>query len=394
MIGNFGVLAQGFVPKRVTDIVSQIQASLAGAFGAGFLFDSTTPEASLLQTFALQIADVWEENEQTYNNGYPDTASGTSLDMTRGSLSNVPRIPQTFSVVNGVVLTGTPLTAIPNTLQLSVAGNSSAIFTISGATTIGAGGTVTASFVSTTPGPIQAAATLLSTIVTPVVGLTSASNPTAAQVGTFAETDAAYRLRAAQQLNAPGGSTFAGFALAVQNVPNVSLVFPYSNDTSLVDANGLAPNSILAIVVGGVDQDIADALFAAKAGGIKTNGTTNLTVIDLQGNSHTCSFSRVIGEPIYLAVALTINTNPALGPIFPTNGTALVQAAILNFGSTFQPGQEVTSFGIQGSFANIPGIVSAAILMGTTYPPLSAGPITLAIDHQATFASANVVVTT
>jgi uncharacterized phage protein gp47/JayE len=392
MIGPFGLLTTGFVPKRVTDIVSQIQATLAGFFGAGFLFDSTTPEANLLQTFALQLADVWEADEQTYNSQYPDTASGTSLDNSRGGLSNVPRIPATFSVANGVIITGAPGANVPASFKLSVAGNSSAVFQISAQTTIGGGGTVAASFVCLQVGPVAAPAGQLNVIVNPAIGVGSASNPTAAQLGTFAETDSAYRLRSAQQLNAPGGSTFSGLGKAVLAVPNVSKIFEFINDGDVADVNGLKPHSVLIIATGGVDQDIANAIFAAKAGGIQTNGNVAGTVVDSQGNSHASNFSRVLNTPIFLDVAVTKNLNPAMGPVYPTNGDDLVKSAILSYGATFQPGQTVVDIGFFTPINSIPGVLNAVVLMGTVFPPASTANIPIAIDHVATFPAPNVVV--
>ena len=101
MIGSFGVLTTGLVVKRIADVEAQMQAGLQSDLGASFSLLSQTPEGQLVNRLSEQVADLWEFGEQIYNSYYPLTASGVSLDSAR-SLENIPRIPATASVANGV----------------------------------------------------------------------------------------------------------------------------------------------------------------------------------------------------------------------------------------------------------------------------------------------------
>lgn len=391
MNGSFGVLSSGLAVKRLTDITEQMETSLKGSLGASLNLLAQTPEGQLILRSAEQIADLWEFGEQAYNSFYPDTASGVSLQNAR-ALTNNFKIPETASVVNGVVITGTPSTVVPANFKLSISGDPTAIFQIADATVIGGGGTVTASFVCLQVGPIPVAVDTLIDIVTAVPGIVSATNPDEGETGTDAETDAAFRIRSAQELNRPGTGTFSGLLASVQRVQNVSSAYEFVNDTNAVDANGLQPHSVQLVVVGGVDQDIANAIFAAKGTGIETNGTTTVNVMDSQGYAHAVKFSRLTETPIFMDVAITKNTDPALGPVYPGDGDTLVQTAILAFASAYRAGQTVITTGFFTPINSVPGVTGATILIGLTYPPVSSANIPIPIDEIAQFLQANVVV--
>lgn len=390
MIGSFGVLSTGLVVKRIPDITGQIGTSLQGDLGAAFSLIDNTPEGQLVLRLAEQVADLWEFGEQVYNSYYPDSANGTGLDAAR-SMVNIFRIPQTNSVVNGVVITGTPGTPVPAGFQLSVVGSPNSVFQIAAATTIGGGGTVTAAFVCTAPGPTDAPIGTLTNIVTPVSGIASATNPAAVQLGTFAETDAAFRLRSAQELSRTGTGTFSGLLQAVQQVANVSQAFMFINDTDTTDSNGLLPHSVLLVVVGGVDADIRAAIFASKGAGIQTNGTDTGTVVDSQGISHTVNFDRLTQVPIYIIANITRNTNPALGPVYPANGDTLVTNAIVNYGAAYVPGQTVLRAGLTAA-ATILGVTAVDIRLGTSPSPSGTSDIAIPVSEIAQFIGANVTV--
>ncbi len=391
MIGSFGVLSSGLTPKRLADIIEQVKTSLEGDLGASFNLLPQTPEGQLVKRVSEQVADLWELGEQCYNSMYPDTASGTALDNCRAITNNF-RIPATASVANGVVFTGTPGATLPAGRQVSVEGAPGSVFQTVEDLVIGGGGTVTGALVCTTEGPVIAPATKLSVIVTAVTGWASVSNPTAAEVGTLAETDAAFRIRSAQEMSSAGTGTYSGLLQFVQKTPNVSRVFEFINDLDVVDANGLLPHSVQLIVVGGVDQDILNAILAAKGAGIQTNGTTSGTVVDSQDTPHTVKFSRLTQLPIYMAVSISANTNPALGPVYPGNGDDLVAAAILDFGALYVPGQTVVTTGFFTPINTVPGVLGATILVGTSYPPVSSANISVPVGSIAQFLAANLTV--
>ncbi len=391
MIGNFGVTDSGLLIKRIPDIIDQMKTSLAADLGADFDLLSVTPEGQLINRQAEELADLWELAEQVYNSLFVNTASGISLQNAR-SLTNSFIIPATASVANGVIITGVPGTLIQAGFKLSVDGSPASIFQTVADVTVGGGGTVAAAFVCVDTGPTRALAGKLTNIVNSLPGIASATNPTDAQLGTNVESDAAFRIRSAQELNRPGTGTYSGLLQFVQKVANVSQVFEFINDLDFVDANGLAPHSVQLIVIGGIDQDIANAIFAAKGAGIETNGTTVCTVVDSQGVSHTIKFSRLTDLPIYMDVTLSINSNPASGPVFPGNGNNLALDAIVAFGDLYLPGQTVITTGFFTPINTVPGVTGATILISTSPGPSGSANIPVPIYQVAQFLAANISV--
>ena len=376
MIGNFGVLSTGVVIKQLTDVESQLEAGLQADLGAAFELLSQTPEGSLINRVSEQLADLWQFGEQVYNSLFPGTSSGTSLDEAE-SLVNVPRFPATASVYNGTLITGLYGTVIPDTFQVNVPGSPASIFQINQAMTIGPSGTLTATFVATETGPIQGPTGTL-TILTTVPGLASVQAETAAQVGTYAETDAAYRTRAQNQISAYGTGTYSGLLKAVQSVQNVSQVYLLTNDTDNT-VGGLLPHSVLLVVVGGADQDVANMIFAAKPAGINTNGSQTLTVTDSQGINHQVSFGRLINVPIYVDVVVSVNSNPSVGPVFPANGLALITEALINYGaSAYQPNYSVAVGPLGGPINSVPGVPDYTCYIGLSYPAVAPTTINMA----------------
>jgi len=77
---NYGVTDEGFVVKRMDDIMEQVHSDLTEGLG----FDTSANPTSFLNvfvtTFCGQIADLWEELQNNYYSKYPATAQGLNLD--------------------------------------------------------------------------------------------------------------------------------------------------------------------------------------------------------------------------------------------------------------------------------------------------------------------------
>ena len=483
MIGNFGVTPSGVIVKQVSDITSQLQDGIQGDLGPNFTLVPNTPEGQLMARCAEQCADLWEFGLQAFLNRFPVSAGGNALDQAL-SIVNIQRIADTASVVNGAILSGTPGTVVPNTLQVSVSGNPSAVFQLQNAVTIGAGGTVAGTFVCLQTGPVDAPINTLTNIVTVVAGLASVNNPVAVQLGAVAESDSSFRQRAKNELSTSASATYNGIRRALQAVPNVASVALFSNDsdtaavkevwtvtvvtntastqytitlngvhytitsasgsptaasiatllaaaitdpsvvvttstaaviitaanagdvfavsinddpavgnytnagmtTALTTSPVLRPHSLMALVSGGADADIANTLLATKGAGINTDGSQSSIINDSQGTAHTIRFARPYPIAIYMGIALTVNTNPALGPVFPSDGVSQVQNAVIAFGAQYIAGQTVVLQAFNNPVFSVPGILSATLTMSASnspFPPVATSS-TLAVSPNQT----------
>ena len=86
-------------------------------------------------------------------------------------------------------------------------------------------------------------------------------------------------------------------------MPGVQHAIVYENCTDSANTAGLPAHSIEAVVLGGQDMAIARAIWARKAAGIQTYGSSNATVIDASGNNQTVNFSRPNQVAIYVRIA-------------------------------------------------------------------------------------------
>jgi uncharacterized phage protein gp47/JayE len=225
-------------------------------------------------------------------------------------------------------------------------------------------------------GPIVAAAGLLNVIDTPVAGLDRVLNAQDIIVGRNRETDLELRQRRLESFQISGSATVDAIVSRVRNVDQVT------------DMEGRPPHSFETIVQGGADQVIADEIFRAKAAGIKAWGSQFETVIDTQGISHQVGFSRPVDVDIYMVVNLTHNN------LYPSDGDQLVQEALVNRGrQEFNISDDVIVIPtLIAALAQIPGILTADLLVGTAPAPTLSNNIPIAQAEVAAFDTSRVTV--
>ena len=214
---------------------------------------------------------------------------------------------------------------------------------------------------SVNAGPVAGAATLITTIVNAISGWDFVDNITSAVLGGDTETDAEFRARRLAALQGLGNAALDAIRGDLLTVTDVTQALVFENDTdATVDSR--PPHSVAAVVVGGAAQDIGEALFASKAGGIRTFGTeTPVVVIDSQGTSHNVEFSRPAERDIWLEIDFTVDSE------FPVDGLTQAEDAVLAYGSALNIGDDVIVFPkLVGALDQIPGILDMAIRIADT----------------------------
>ena len=126
-------------------------------------------------------------------------------------------------------------------------------------------------------------------LLLPQYGLTRAEN----------ETDAEVRARISSALAGRGTSTQDALLAALKSTQYVRDVKLFVNDTESTDANGIPAHSIAPVVYGGLSADIANAIFAKKAPGIGTYGSTTQSVTDSYGENHNVKFTRAGSKAVF-----------------------------------------------------------------------------------------------
>lgn len=131
---------------------------------------------------------------------------------------------------------------------------------------------------------------------------------------------------------------------------------------SYVIQGGRVPKSFEAVVQGGTDENIAEKIWETKPAGINTFGNTDFTITDSQGDPQVISFSRPTSIYIWVNVDLTLNPEDT----FPSNGTELVEQAIVDYGETLNIGEDVLWQKVLCQIFDVSGIASGDLTMMST----------------------------
>lgn len=342
----------------------------------------------------------------------PDNASGVEVvvesvtDNTTYSLTYVQsNTPQTVSVDSGVGATQDSILAALNaaiisshpTLTSSVDGGVLVVnrvdpfqrvtfsvsnsLSITGVVKIGEG-------VAETVGPIRQEVGTLTSIVTPVLGWRSATNPTPATVGRNRETDEELRDRFRDSKFQRSVNTLDAIYSALSSVPGVVELKLYENDTSEVDGNGLPPKSFLPVIVGGSSVDIGNAIWRTKPIGILSVGNTTVNIEDIQGFAHTVAFERPSPVVVYIDITLTAEDT------FPPNGEELIRQELIEyFEERFRIGDDVIYSRLFTPINRIQGHQVDDMVIGTDPQNLGYPNIPVSFNEIASISDVNISIT-
>ena len=187
-------------------------------------------------------------------------------------------------------------------------------------------------------GPITAPAGTITKVPEPVPGWSGVQNPRPAQAGTNRETDAELRRRYVLGVYRLGAATVPAIrANVLQDVLGVTSAVVFENVGDTTDVDGRPGHSVEAVVEGGADQDVADALFRLKAAGIASHGNVTMLVRDDTAHPHTIKFSRPELVPVWLRATLATTTEEAV----PGDVAVRAAAAMVAEGAALQVGENV-----------------------------------------------------
>lgn len=238
-------------------------------------------------------------------------------------------------------------------------------------------------YTCTEDSPLAVPQTTLGTIMTPVSGWTSVSNPDAGVTGRVAETDTEFRSRAATYF-LYGKGTEEGIRQYLLNVvAGIQTAAIRSNRTGLT-VGDMPPNSFEVIVQGGLDADIADALWLASPIGIEIYGLTSVVVTDSQGFNHTVKFTRPGTALVWIKVQRTLDPEYP----YPVDGDAQIKNAIVAWAAgQYTAGKDVYPRAVMTPINTIPGLGDVTVLIGnsvTSTPPTVYAESKLVIPYSST----------
>lgn len=409
----------GLIVPTEAAILAGTQADFNAAFGGGLNPALTTPQGQLASSQAAIVADKDSQIVYVVNQFDPTYAEGRFQDAL-ARIYFLTRKPATSTAVT-CTLGGLPGTVIlAGTLAYDTSGNQ---YVLLGSATIGAGSTVSSSWQNVVSGPIPCPPNTLTRVGQAVSGWDTITNPSAGSLGNDVESRADFEFRRRNSVAINGEGTCPALYGNVFEVANVLDCFIYDNYTNTVQSGDplpggarnsthypLAAHSVFICVLGGNDQDIANAIWGKKdvgcdysahpsgASPVPGNGTvSDNTVLDTSGYnfpqpSYQVSFLRPGALPIYFRVQIA-NT-----PNLPSNITSLIQDAVIaqfngeNGNSRARIGSAVLAAQFYAAVANVGNFVVLLQITVGTAPSPTGDEVQVGIDQTPTISAGNIQV--
>lgn len=309
------------------DIRDQQVIDAKTIFGQDIYLENDSQDYQYICTIAEKIYDAFQLAQLVYNNRSPSTAIDAALDgiikingikRQSASYSNVPVIVSGITgtiITNGIVLDkGSIKWDLPSIVTIPESGQIEVVATCEIA------------------GPIVANPSDLIGIYNPTYGWNGVYNLASAELGADKETDSKLRKRQSQSTAQPSVTMLEGTSGAIAQVKDVTRSKTYENDTNIVDSLGLPPHSITCVVEGGIDEDIANAIFIHKGIGCYTNGDITVDVTDSQLQVTPIRFFR----PTYIDIDVVINIKALKG--YTTATTDSIKLAIQTYQNSLEIG--------------------------------------------------------
>jgi uncharacterized phage protein gp47/JayE len=439
-----GVDSTGFTPKTITEIITALQTGYRQVYGASVNVAARSRIGQRIALFAGALAEVWELGQALFVGLDPTAATGASLDN-QLKLIGLSRKGTIFSNVL-LTLTGADGTIVPGGKIASVNGTAERYATVTNAllvllanwaqsTSYGLGQfrtangnvyvTITAGLsassgtgpsgtgaditdgtchwayvgpgvamqqvnaTATVTGPLPAFARSVDTIETPVSGWQGVLNLLDADtVGRNIETDPEARARRDLSYSGQARSPLDAIRTAILAVPGVTTCTVFENYTDAT-VDGMPAKSFECLVEGGADQDIINAIFATRPGGIQPYGNTSGSATDSQGGSHSIAFSRPVSVNIWVKITLAYDR-----ALYPSDGDTQVIDKTEARQDAQRVGKNVVASNIAaGVFLDVPGILDVSeVLIGTSNPPTASATINITPRQKANFDTSRISV--
>lgn len=292
--------------------------------------DPSTPDGLKIAHDSEIFGALDEVLQQAYNSKDPNKASGYDLDII-AALTGTTRSEGSASTITGVILSGVPGTIVPagTRFKSSVTGS---VWTLDQTWTLDASGQASVDISAAVIGPVEANSNTVNQIVDTVGGLTGVNNPTRATPGTGVESDNAFRVKRATAVGRPGNNQIDSMLGELFAVSGVRRVRVYENENATPDSNNQPGHSIAPIVDGGIDADVAFAIYIKKNPGVMLYQAGTPVSVDVvspayPSNVKTIKFSR----PVYvdMIINITLKDDGSL----PSRSTLepLIQQAFIEF---------------------------------------------------------------
>ena len=318
----------GFSVQEPQEVREEVAQSWVNAFKSDNTPDINTapetPQGQIIDAETLAITQKDAELAFLANMFNPKTARGIWQD----ALAEIYFIKRKKSVNSRCycVLTGLNGTVIEKGSKIQSAADNT-YWNLLETVTIKNDGSVIALFECETEGAIIASPNTLTKIITTVAGWDTVNNSQAATVGTLEESQQAFEKRRYDSVALNSRGTTSSVYARVLQLDNVVGCYVVDNKTNVVktiDNYDLKPHSIYVAVLGGSNQDIAEAIYKSLSAGCDYNGNTTIDITDEHTKAvESVTFMRPVQQNVYIKVNL-------FNKDLPNDYETLIKNAVIN----------------------------------------------------------------
>lgn len=383
--------AQGVSIPDFNSIYASLRSSFQTIYGLSEdslpMDEADNPDVVFLSLVSLSIYNAYTMALSVYNSFSPMTAQGNGLSQIV-QINGISRKKATKSTVD-LTLTGIAGVEIDHG---KVKDTNNQTWDLPAKVTLDASGQAIVTATAEDMGAIYAPVGTVTSILTPTRGWKTVTNTTASAMGLSVETDAELRARQFMSTSLASQSIKNGVISALLAISGVSYVRVYENDTSVVDANGLPPHSVSAVVEGGDESVIAGVIQNKKSLGVSTFGTTDVTVSDEKGIQSVIHFFRPTEKPVFIAITLHAFQG------YLNNIETQIKNNILGYFKALSIGEDVivsTLYKPILSVENIPEYEVfdvRSVQVGFTSTSLDVNNLTVAMNERATISIDNITI--
>lgn len=350
---NWGLTEKGFNRPTYTTLLNALEYKARELYGDSINLTVRSPLGLFLRIIAWVWNILWACLEDIYNSRFVDTAAGTSL-YSLGRNIGMQLLPE-GKATGYITVSGTSGTRVPAGFLVST--NGGLQYVVTSAVTIGSEGSVLAIIKAVNTGTeYNTAAGTVQVIVNPssVPGITSIYNKKEITGGREKETDNDFRDRYYKSVDYAGGVNADAIRASLLNdVEGVSSAYIYENDQDVFDeVYNLPAHSMEAVVYGGLDEAVAQAIYARRAAGIQTLGSSEIDVLTASGQTMKIRFSRPSPRRIWIRI-----TNLKTTKDFPGN-SAIKEALLEYIGDSTSGGLNI---GVSVVYIKLPGIINSVL---------------------------------
>lgn len=355
-----GLTPQGFVAKTTDELRAELEAAVRARLGADIDVGAESVFGHVIAVATTHYASLWELVEAVFNARDPRAAAGRALDVVAELCPGIPRLGETKGTVTLRVSLNAGVTLAAGAVA-HVTGDPTSRWRTTAAATNGGGAPAQVDVAAECElaGRRLAPSGTIAVIATPSPGWTAVTNPADADPGREVESDAALRLRREDRLQQNGTSPLAAIRAALAAVDGVTDVVVWENVSDFTDDDGRPPHSVEAMVLGGTNAAIARALWDAKAGGIRTYGTTGVVFTDDNGEARTVYFSRPSDLAVYCTIKVAVDADVYAGD-------AAVEQAVLDAAEGYGTGEPVLLSDLILAARAVTGVRDVQVYLGTS----------------------------